>query len=222
MTVHNSTLLDKLRQRSREDLLRMRAEGDSLADEWHAAIETIFAERGEALPPMPSRPIDVEPAREARKGDGLVACGGLLIALILGGMLKSSWLALPIAVAVVLFYAVKLFRRSALPEEQREREVAAEKAKELGLNELMRCAADGDAVRVREILQYAAADVNARCPAGATALVYAARNGHLEIVDLLLESGARPDLLTHKGSSATSVARQFGHDSIADKLEFGH
>jgi hypothetical protein len=219
MITHDSSLVERLRQRSSEQLLQMRAEGDNVADEWHDAIEVIFAERGEPIPPRPSEPIGVASPREAQKGDALIACGGLLVAAILGSTLKNSWLALPLGIAVLLLYSAKWLRRGALPEEKRNQEIAAEEAQDLGLNELMRCAADGNALRVRELLQYAAADINARSTAGATALIYAARNGHGEIVDLLIENGAQRDLLTHKGSSATSIARQFGHASIANKLE---
>jgi hypothetical protein len=161
-------------------------------------------------------------AREAGKGDALLAGGGFLVAMIVGGILKNNWLAFPLGTSAVVFYVVCWLRRQAMPQERREQEIAAKQAGELGLNELMRGAADGDVGRVCELLDYAAVDINARSEAGATALVYAARNGHVEIVDLLLAHGARLDVKTAKGASALSIARQFGHDDIAAKLELSH
>lgn len=222
MTSNDATLIERIRQRSREQLLHMRAEGDDLADEWHDAIEAVFAERGESPPPRPSQPIKVMPARVTGKGDAFLAGSALLIAIILGGMLKNSWLAFPLGTGAVVFYVFRWLRRQAMPLERREQEIAEKQADALGLNELMRCASDGDVARVRELLEYAAADVNARSKVGATALVYAARNGHVEIVDLLLAHGARRDVTTAKGASALSIARQFGHDDIAAKLELSH
>lgn len=219
MSHNEPTLIERLRELPPQRLLQMRAEGDELADDWHRAIEIIYAERREYLPPKPSQPVVIEPARSSVKGDALIAFGSLLVAVIIGKMLQESWLAWPVGLALLVFYLGKYIRRGWLSEEQRAEEVAVEQANAQGLNELMRCAADGHSLRVRELLDFAAADINSRCKIGATALIYAARNGHADIVDMLIGSGAHTHIVTNKGTSAAATARQFGHDAIADKLE---
>ncbi len=47
----------------------------------------------------------------------------------------------------------------------------------------------------------------------------AAMNGHLDVVKILLEHEADPNAVTEKGASALAVARQKGHDKIAELLE---
>lgn len=54
---------------------------------------------------------------------------------------------------------------------------------------------------------------------GATALSIAAQEGHTEIVAILLENGAKPDLVDHYGRSPVKVAGKRGHFSIVRLLE---
>jgi ankyrin repeat protein len=86
------------------------------------------------------------------------------------------------------------------------------------------------AARVAEAAGYASptnpaiarnyADVNARERwYGRTALMLAAAEGHADVVDLLVEAGADPNLLDQEGSSALSLARSYGHLDVAAKLE---
>lgn len=54
---------------------------------------------------------------------------------------------------------------------------------------------------------------------GATALSIATQEGHTEIVAMLLENGAEPDLVDHYGRSPVKVAGQRGHFNIVRLLE---
>lgn len=148
------TLIDKLRDIPSEKLLHMRGEGDNLADEWHRAIEAVFAERGEALPPIPSAPVHVIASKPSMKGDAVLGVVIVLIAMVLGKILERSVIGLVAIVGMGVWFVAKQIRRGGLDAADREEEVATEKAEGLGMTELMRCAADGDEDRVREILAY--------------------------------------------------------------------
>lgn len=231
------TLIEKLRDMPPHRLLQMWGEGYDLADDWREAIEAIYGERGQYLPPLPSRPIVVEVVRGSNKGDALLGFGLLALILpaaVLGKMLAKTWLAWVYAGGLLLYFVVKYIRRGWMSEEQRAAEVAAEQAQEQGLSELMRCAADGNIQRVRELLEFAAvasseqsstslsvagAEINGLSTVGATALIYAARNGHSDIVELLLRAGADPRISSNRGTSAASSARQFGHHALAERLD---
>ena len=51
-----------------------------------------------------------------------------------------------------------------------------------------------------------------------TPLMYAARNDHLDFVELLLEAGADPHIKGQDGVSAEELARQLGHAEIEQRL----
>lgn len=70
---------------------------------------------------------------------------------------------------------------------------------------LGQAAGRGDIVAVQSALRRGA-DVNYQFE-GWSALYLAASNGRADVVKLLLESGARPDLKTYEGQTALDVAR---------------
>jgi len=58
-----------------------------------------------------------------------------------------------------------------------------------------------------------------RAPNRQTALMLAARNGHQEVVRLLIEADADMDLTDADGLSAMNLARKSGNTEIADYLK---
>src|SRR5437762_2746583 len=64
--------------------------------------------------------------------------------------------------------------------------------------------------------------VAARMSGLTTPLLVAARNGHTEIVELLLAHGAPPDSATAMGETALSLAAQYGHDEVVRALIAAH
>lgn len=218
MEIKQETLIDKLRDKTSDQLLHMRAEGDMLADEWHVLIETVLRERGEVIPDMPTQPIFIERERKSTKGDVLVCAliGGASI--VVSKMIAHSEIGLIISLLCVGYLFIKHMRNSTLLPEQLAEEQAVEEANRLGLNELMKCAADGNVVRVQELLAFRAMNVNARSATGSTALFYAARNGHTEIIELLLQAGADSSIKNDKGATAADIAHKFGHAESATRF----
>lgn len=85
-------------------------------------------------------------------------------------------------------------------------------------SDLFDAARDGDTTRLEQALS-AGTDINARDEDGYTALMWAARRGHLSAVRLLSEKGADLQLRTPSGSSAYKLATTFGRYSVADYLK---
>jgi hypothetical protein len=200
-------------------LLQKRALGDELSDEAHKAIEEIFAERGEELPPRPQKPIVIDQASafERPKDRSLrvvISIALFLAAAILAKMTAQSWIGLAVAVCCVIYLGMEWLRKETLTPEQRE----AEKAGALGLNELMIAAADGDLVRVQELIAFGV-DLDAKSSSGTTALMNAARNNRLQVVEILVAAGADVTAKSVKGSSALTIAKNSGHQELAAYLE---
>jgi ankyrin repeat protein len=64
------------------------------------------------------------------------------------------------------------------------------------------------------------ADINLKAPEnGWTALMFAAHHGEFTIARLLVERGADPGIKNHQGLTAPQMAKQCGHDNIADYLQ---
>jgi hypothetical protein len=78
-------------------------------------------------------------------------------------------------------------------------------------------AAEGDLANVSAKLD-AGIDPNSAGPSGQTALMLAARNGHIETMRLLLERGADPALRTKTGSTAEDIAKTYKHIECAQIL----
>lgn len=53
---------------------------------------------------------------------------------------------------------------------------------------------------------------------GATALFIAAQNGHLRILEVLLEHGAKTDAARTDGATPLWIAAQMGHDHVVRRL----
>lgn len=64
-------------------------------------------------------------------------------------------------------------------------------------------------------------DVNVKDRANRTALMWAAKAGHLRTVKELLAAGARVDVRDEFGSTAWSLAMEFGHNDVARLLKRG-
>lgn len=195
-----------------ETLIEKRALGDELSDDAHKAIEEIFAERGEKLPPKPSKPILLDsPETEGDKtfrNIGVIAF--FFGAAILAKVVINSWLIFPVAVICAVFYAFKWIRHnSRTPENQAEEE---------GLTEMMTCAANGNLNRIKELVSFGI-NVNAQSKLGTSALMYAAKNNHSAVVDYLLGSGANASLVSAKGSTALMIAEKFQHEDLVIRLK---
>lgn len=213
--------LDSFANLTTEYLLERRALGDELAEEAHEAIETILTQRGERIPPRPVRPILV-PSGVASGGrtSGTKTAILFVIALVAIGAAKAlaaTWIGLLIAGCIAVYATVDWFRRSRLSPEARQAEDLERTAERDGLTELMRCAADCDLARMKELINYGA-DVNATSAVGTAALMYAARNNHLDAVAYLLSVGARRDICSDKGQTAAAIAERFGHAEVAKLL----
>lgn len=79
-------------------------------------------------------------------------------------------------------------------------------------------AADQNCVSLATELLDGGASVDARDRFGARPLSHAARNGHLEMVDLLLARGAPINARNLAGTTALYVAAERGHAAIAQRL----
>ena len=82
--------------------------------------------------------------------------------------------------------------------------------------ELWRIAESGAIDELEDVLPQA--NINGRNEHGMTALMRAARHGRLQMVRLLLENGADPNLTRNDNFTALSLAAFFGHGEIVDLL----
>lgn len=110
-----------------------------------------------------------------------------------------------------------MIRRANLPQAQRVEDFTTT-AHTRGMTELMLCGATCDVARARDLLNFRP-ELDERDASGATALMYAARNGCTELTQLLLAAGADRSLRTPKGSIARDIALRYGHSEIAALLE---
>jgi ankyrin repeat protein len=57
---------------------------------------------------------------------------------------------------------------------------------------------------------------------GLTSIMFAAQNGHDDIVRILMERGADPNAVSIRGMTAVSLARKGGHEQAASLLLGGY
>ena len=136
---------------SSETLLQKRALGSELADAAHLAIEEIFKERGESLPPRPTKPIEAAEIQVKRKrsgGDKFLGMVVLLLALVVIKTLSKTF-GLLILACYVPYWIFNWFRQRGLTASELAREREIEQIEKEGLTELMVCAANGDVHRGR-------------------------------------------------------------------------
>jgi ankyrin repeat protein len=200
-------------------LLKKRALGDELDEAAHRAIEEIFAERGESLPPRPSKPVMVN---AGAKSIGIFKMTLLLllvlVSMALSKMVANTWVGLLVMAAVVVYIVFDWFRKRSLTPEQREVEKTKKQAEDEGLSELMLASAEGNMQRVQDLLNYGV-EINATSLSRSTALMYAVRNNHLNVAKALIDAGADINAKSDKKSTALSIASKFGHSEIASYLK---
>lgn len=86
--------------------------------------------------------------------------------------------------------------------------------------ELLAAARRGDEYEVNELLEEAdpPVDVDARDENDWTSLMWAAANGHYDVMNQLLESGADVDVQDANGATAFLRAAEFGHADAVSLL----
>lgn len=83
---------------------------------------------------------------------------------------------------------------------------------------LVEAARDGDLEQVKTLID-SGVPVDSRGEDGYTALMWAARNGHLPVVRYLLKYGADPRATNSRGSTAYELANMFGRYEAADFIK---
>ncbi len=74
-------------------------------------------------------------------------------------------------------------------------------------------------MRSQDFLIQKGADVDSVAPNQFTALMFAAKHGHLETVKLLLKADADTDIQTPNGDTALKLAKEAGHGQVVDLLK---
>ncbi|XP_069748556.1 NAD-capped RNA hydrolase NUDT12 isoform X2 [Narcine bancroftii] len=90
--------------------------------------------------------------------------------------------------------------------------------KEGVITQLHKAAAEGDAAKLSALLTYSTSLVDEVDGKGWTPLMYASRNGHLEVVHLLLEKGCDRSLTNQSGHTALDIGQFWGYKTIVDLL----
>ncbi|KAM6473192.1 NAD-capped RNA hydrolase NUDT12 isoform 2-T7 [Liasis olivaceus] len=86
------------------------------------------------------------------------------------------------------------------------------------ISELHHFAADGNKARLTALLDHSPSLINEAATNGWTALMYATRNGHFEIVQVLLEKGCDRSRTNTSNQTALDIARFWGYKNIANLL----
>uniref|UniRef100_A0ACB8EQL3 Uncharacterized protein n=1 Tax=Sphaerodactylus townsendi TaxID=933632 RepID=A0ACB8EQL3_9SAUR len=86
------------------------------------------------------------------------------------------------------------------------------------ISELHNFAAVGDKIQLTALLKHFPSLINETAKNGWTALMYAARNGHFETVQVLLEKGCDRAVTNKSNQSALDIAKFWGYKNIANLL----
>ncbi|XP_054666746.1 NAD-capped RNA hydrolase NUDT12 isoform X2 [Grus americana] len=86
------------------------------------------------------------------------------------------------------------------------------------ISQLHNSAAAGDAAKLKALLGHSPSLINAPSDNGWTALMYGARNGHLEVVQILLEEGCDRSIINKSRQTALDIAKFWGYKHIANLL----
>ncbi|KAM4637792.1 NAD-capped RNA hydrolase NUDT12 isoform 1-T1 [Amazona ochrocephala] len=86
------------------------------------------------------------------------------------------------------------------------------------ISQLHSFAAVGDAAKLKTLLSVYPSLINAAADNGWTALMYGARNGHLEVVQILLAEGCDRTIVNKSRQTALDIAKFWGYKHIANLL----
>ncbi|XP_021554752.1 NAD-capped RNA hydrolase NUDT12 isoform X2 [Neomonachus schauinslandi] len=86
------------------------------------------------------------------------------------------------------------------------------------ISQLHLSAAEGDIARLTVILSHSPSLLNETSENGWTALMYAARNGHPDVVQLLLEKGCDRSIVNKSRQTALDIAKFWGYKHITNLL----
>ncbi|NXG42782.1 NUD12 pyrophosphatase, partial [Psilopogon haemacephalus] len=86
------------------------------------------------------------------------------------------------------------------------------------ISELHDSAAVGDSARLKVLLRLSPSLINAAADNGWTALMYGTRNGHFEVVQILLEEGCDWSIVNKSRQTALDIAKFWGYRHIVNLL----
>ena len=76
----------------------------------------------------------------------------------------------------------------------------------------------GDYQEVKSTVESLEVKINYQDDNGKTPLMWASINGHLNVVQYLIEEGANPNIKNNKGKTALDLAEENGHKKVAEFL----
>ncbi|OCT98552.1 NAD-capped RNA hydrolase NUDT12 isoform X1 [Xenopus laevis] len=86
------------------------------------------------------------------------------------------------------------------------------------ISQLHNLCALGDRTKLHPLLSHSSSVINETSEHGWSALMFAARNGHFDVVNVLLEKGCDRTLVNKSNQTALDIAKFWGHKHIADLL----
>lgn len=214
--------LEEFRELDTDFLLSRRALGrDAMSTEAHEAIEQVLKERNVDCPPIPTAPITLDMGSLRVKRPQWVSVAGGLVIMFIGGVFieffKRTWVGVAVGAAGLTWILFAWLWRESLDPDARAVYDDKKAIQEGALTDLMQAAGAGDLGRLQELIRYGV-NVNERSLNGSTALMFAARNNHVDVVRLLLAAGADSQIKTDKGNTAHNFAAKAGHQQVLQIL----